>query len=74
MTVAKPSAAGWWTLALSGFRAVHQSQKLTPGRVIRFHFEDAVVLQTRQSGWARVIWSRVLDSQVESGCFIVIAD
>ncbi len=56
-----------------GFRAVHRSQELTPGRVIRFHFEDRQTGQLR-SGWARVIWSRVQDSMVESGCFIVIAD
>lgn len=56
-----------------GFRALHRSQELTPGRVIRFHFEDRQTGQLR-SGWARVIWSRIQDSMVESGCFIVIAD
>ena len=57
----------------SGFRAIHRSRELNPGRVIRFHFEDR---QTgdRRSGWARVVWSRVLDSQVETGCYIVISD
>lgn len=57
----------------SGFRAIHASQKLTPGRVIRFHFEDRES-KRRRSGWARVVWSRVLDSVVETGCFIVISD
>jgi len=57
----------------SGFRALHQSQELTPGRVIRFHFEDRESGEQR-SGWARVVWSRVQDSTVETGCFIVIAD
>lgn len=57
----------------SGFRAMHRSQELTPGRVIRFHFEERESGQ-RRSGWARVIWSRLHESMVESGCFIVIAD
>lgn len=57
----------------SGFRAVHRSRELNPGRVIRFHFEDRQSGQKR-SGWARVVWTRVLDSVVETGCFIVIAD
>ena len=57
----------------SGFRAVHRSQELRPGRVIRFHFEDRESGH-RCSGWARVIWSRVHDSIVETGCFIVLAD
>ena len=57
----------------SGFRAVHRSRELTPGRVIRFHFEDRQSGH-RRSGWARVIWSREYESMVESGCFIVLAD
>ena len=57
----------------SGFRAVHSSHELTPGRVIRFHFEDRES-KRRRSGWARVIWSRVQDSMVETGCYIVISD
>jgi PilZ domain len=57
----------------SGFRAVHGSQELTPGRVIRFHYDDRDS-GTRRSGWARVVWSRVQEPMVESGCYIVIAD
>lgn len=57
----------------SGFRAVHHSPELTSGRVIRFHFEDRSSGR-RRSGWARVVWSRVQDSLIESGCYIVIAD
>jgi hypothetical protein len=57
----------------SGFRATHQSRELKPGRVIRFHYEDRETGR-RKSGWARVIWSREQGSQVESGCFVVIAD
>lgn len=57
----------------SGFRAVHTSRQLTPGRVIRFHY-DPRDSGKRKSGWARVVWSRVQDMIVESGCYIVIAD
>jgi len=57
----------------SGFRAVHMSRELNPGRVVRFHFEDRQS-RSKRSGWARVIWSRVVDTQVETGCFIVISD
>lgn len=57
----------------SGFRAIHQSRELNPGRVIRFHFEDRESGH-RKSGWARVVWSRIHGSMVETGCFIVIAD
>jgi hypothetical protein len=57
----------------SGFRAAHTSQELTPGRVIRFHYDDRDS-GARKSGWARVVWSRVQDSRVESGCYVVIAD
>jgi len=57
----------------SGFRAVHRSQELSPGRVIRFHYEDRAT-GGKRSGWARVVWSRVQEPLVESGCYIVIAD
>ena len=60
-------------VSTSGFRALHRSRELTPGRVIRFHFEERQSGE-RRSGWARVIWSRFHESMVESGCFIVIAD
>ncbi|HEY3739223.1 MAG TPA: PilZ domain-containing protein [Bryobacteraceae bacterium] len=60
-------------ISASGFRAVHQSRELKPGRVIRFHYEDRGS-SSRVSGWARVIWSREQGSQIETGCFVVIAD
>jgi PilZ domain len=57
----------------SGFRVAHKSGELTRGRTLRFHFEDRNSGQLR-SGWARVIWSRILESTIESGCYIVISD
>jgi hypothetical protein len=57
----------------SGFRASHSSQALTPGRVIRFHYADRESGR-QKSGWARVIWSRVQELLIETGCYIVIAD
>jgi hypothetical protein len=57
----------------SGFRAVHRSHELRPGRVIRFHYQNRESGK-QTSGWARVIWSRELDSEIETGCFVVIAD
>ena len=60
-------------LSTSGFRAVHTSRELTPGRVVRFHFEDREC-RKQHSGWARVIWSRIETSSVETGFFVVLAD
>jgi hypothetical protein len=60
-------------VSTSGFRAMHGSQELNPGRVIRFDYE-ASEFGMRKSGWARVIWSRVQNEMVESGCYVVIAD
>lgn len=57
----------------SGFKAVHQSQHLAPGKVVRFQFEDQQRARPR-SGWARIVWSRFQNSMVESGCYIVIED
>jgi hypothetical protein len=57
----------------SGFRAVHRSPELRPGRVIRFHYEDRQSGK-RTSGWARVVWCREIDSRIETGCYVVIAD
>jgi len=60
-------------VSTSGFRAVHESRELHPGRVIRFHYEDRA--SGRQaSGWARIIWSREQDSRIETGCYVVLAD
>jgi hypothetical protein len=57
----------------SGFRAIHQSSELRPGRVVRFRYEE-LRSGKRMSGWARVVWCREQDSRIETGCYVVIAD
>jgi hypothetical protein len=57
----------------SGFRAVHESPELRPGRVVRFRYEE-LRSGKRMSGWARVVWCREQDSRIETGCYVVIAD
>lgn len=48
----------------SGFRAVHGHAGLTAGQVVRFEFPG-------RRGRARVAWTRVTATEVESGFFIL---
>ena len=48
----------------SGFRASHQTFTLRSGQIVRFQHADA-------QGLARVMWTRISGSQVESGFLIL---
>jgi hypothetical protein len=47
-----------------GFRASHNFQALVSGHIVEFAFG-------RQKGRARVVWTRILGDQVESG-FVIL--
>ena len=53
-------------LTKSGFRAQHSSPTLRSGHIIDFELAGV-------SGRARVVWTRVLGDQVESG-FLILAE
>ncbi|MGA2436809.1 MAG: PilZ domain-containing protein [Bryobacteraceae bacterium] len=52
-------------VAKSGFRARHSSHAIVSGQVVEFEFEGG-------EGRARVVWTRILGDQIESG-FQVLA-
>jgi len=60
----------------SGFRALHESTALMPGKVVRFQYFTADEPRTIRSlsGWARVIWTRTEGTQMESGFFVVLSE
>lgn len=47
-----------------GFRARHSFQTLVSGHIVEFAYK-------RQKGRARVVWTRILGDQVESGFMIL---
>jgi hypothetical protein len=51
-------------IAKSGFRAAHFLQTLRPGQVVSFEIAGF-------AGSARVVWTRILGDQVESGFLIL---
>jgi len=51
-------------IAKSGFRAGHGLQTLRPGQVVSFEIAGF-------AGCARVVWTRILGEQVESGFLIL---
>ena len=51
-------------LSNSGFRASHQTFTLRSGQIVRFQHAHA-------QGLARVMWTRILGSHVESGFLIL---
>jgi|HubBroStandDraft_1064217.scaffolds.fasta_scaffold476994_2 hypothetical protein len=53
-------------LTKSGFRAGHSSPTLRSGHIVEFELAGV-------SGRARVVWTRVLADQVESG-FLILAE
>jgi len=54
-------------LARSGFRARHACHTLFSGQVVEFR-------HARAQGRARVVWTRIIGDQIESGFFILPAD
>ena len=54
--------------AESGFRARHDSPRLTPGDVVAFAFPGP---DGAAEGRARVVWTRILGEHVESGFLIL---
>jgi hypothetical protein len=53
-------------IAESGFRAQHRSPTLRPGDIVEFE-------RTGAKGLARVVWTRIMGEQVESG-FLILAE
>ena len=53
-------------LTKSGFRARHNAPTLRPSHIVEFELAGV-------SGHARVVWTRVLGDQVESG-FLILAE
>ena len=51
----------------SGFRASHETRTLQPGQLVGFEHAHA-------QGVARVIWTRILGTRVESGFLILDRD
>lgn len=51
-------------ISTHGFRVSHTAEALTPGMEV--HFKRA-----KSTGWARVIWTHVLDGQCVSGFLIL---
>ncbi|MGA2269754.1 MAG: PilZ domain-containing protein [Bryobacteraceae bacterium] len=54
-------------IAKSGFRAQHRSLALLPGHEVEFEVNGV-------TGRARVVWTRILGEQVESGFLILARD
>jgi hypothetical protein len=53
-------------IATSGFRAQHRAPTLRPGDIVEFE-------RAGGKGLARVVWTRIMGEQVESG-FLILAE